>query len=70
MVRTIITGSFALALAYGAAAQPVANASDAGWNECLKAPTQACVLREAAEVARTIGSSGRRGGAACALRRK
>jgi tetratricopeptide (TPR) repeat protein len=55
MIRTIITGSFALTLACSAAAQPVANASDAGWNECLKAPTRACVLHEAAEGARTNG---------------
>ncbi|WP_316204460.1 hypothetical protein [Bradyrhizobium sp. SZCCHNS3051] len=54
MIWTIIIRPFILALACGAAAQSVANASDASWDECLIAPRRACVLREAAEVARTI----------------
>ena len=51
MTRTIIAGTFVLALACGAAAQP---ASDAAWNECLKTPARTCVLREAVEVASAI----------------
>jgi hypothetical protein len=51
MTRTIIAGTYVLALACDATAQP---ASDAAWNECLKTPARACVLREAAEVASGI----------------
>ncbi|KRR16418.1 hypothetical protein CQ14_16210 [Bradyrhizobium lablabi] len=54
MTRAIFTSLFFLGLC-SATAQPVAQTSGVDWNECLKAPTRACVLREAAEVARTIG---------------
>jgi tetratricopeptide (TPR) repeat protein len=52
-IRTISAGLLLLGLPCGAA-QPAADASDAGWNDCLKAPTRACVLRQAAAVALTI----------------
>ncbi|MGJ4932191.1 tetratricopeptide repeat protein [Bradyrhizobium sp. HKCCYLS2038] len=57
MIWRIIIGPFILALACVAAAQSVANASDASWNECLLAPRRACILREAAEVAGSIGDA-------------
>jgi predicted negative regulator of RcsB-dependent stress response len=51
MTRTIIAFLFVLGLAHNAAAQPVADTSVSGWNECLKTATRACVLREAAKAA-------------------
>ena len=51
MTRAVFTSFLLLGLACSAAAQP---AADAGWNECVKTPTRACVLRRAVEVARTI----------------
>jgi len=56
MTRAIFTSFFLLGLLCRATAQPAAGASDTDWIECLKAPTQACVLRQAVEVARTIGN--------------
>jgi hypothetical protein len=35
MTRAIFTSFFLLGLACSATAQPAADASDAGWNECL-----------------------------------
>ena len=54
MTRAVFSSFLLLGLACSAAAQPAADASVAGWNECLKTPTRACVLRRAVEVARTI----------------
>jgi tetratricopeptide (TPR) repeat protein len=54
MVWTTIIRPFIFALACCTAAQSVANASDASWDECLIAPRRACILREAAKVAGTI----------------
>jgi tetratricopeptide (TPR) repeat protein len=54
MTRAIPISLILLGLSGSATAQPAADASGAGWNECLKAPTRACVLRQAAEVARNI----------------
>jgi tetratricopeptide (TPR) repeat protein len=55
MTRDFFTSLFLLGLVCSATAQPSTDASGVGWNECFKAPTRACVLREAAEIARTIG---------------
>lgn len=52
VTRTIIASAFALGLAQKAVAQPVADTPLSSWNECLKTATRACVLREAAELAR------------------
>jgi tetratricopeptide (TPR) repeat protein len=55
MTRAIFTSLLLFGLACNATAQPAVDTSGAGWNECTKAPTRACVLRLAAEAARTIG---------------
>jgi len=54
MTRAIFISLLLIGVVCGAAAEPTKDVSGAGWDECLKAPTRSCVLREAAAVARTI----------------
>jgi hypothetical protein len=49
MTRIPAASLFVLALVCGAAATTAAD--DAGWDECFRAPTRACVLREAVAAA-------------------